>query len=72
MEASIRVIRKDRKYSLISPFWLEVKAARFVWRREAVLGRIISVQVESNRVDADFWPIERLVAGGSRCRIVGK
>lgn len=51
---------------------MEVRAARFVWRREAVLGRIISVQVESNRVDADFWPIERLAAGGSRCRMVGK
>lgn len=46
--------------------------ARFVWRRAAVLGRMVSVQVESNRVDADFWPIERLAVGGSRCRIVGK
>lgn len=57
---------------MISPFWLEVRVARFVWRREAVLGRMISVQVESNRVYADFWPIERLIVGGRRCRIVGK
>jgi len=51
------VIRKERKYSLIRPFWLVIVVDIFIWASEMVFGRIVSSQIRSRREDADFWLI---------------
>lgn len=63
MRASSRVIRNDRKYNLINPFWLDTRVEVFIWIEEIVLGRKISSQVRSSRREADFWPMVRFVDG---------
>lgn len=55
------VIRKERKYSLIRPFWFVIIVAIFTWAVEMVFGKIVSSQMRSRREDADFWLIVRLV-----------
>lgn len=55
------VIRKERKYSLIKPFWFVVVVAIFIWACEMVFGRIVSSQIRSRREDADFWLIVKFM-----------
>lgn len=55
------VIRKERKYSLIRPFWLVIVVDIFIWASEMVFGRIVSSQIRSRREDADFWLIVRFI-----------
>ena len=55
------VTRKERKYSLIRPFWFVVVVAIFIWACEMVFGRIVSSQIRSRREDADFWLIVRFI-----------
>lgn len=55
------VIRKERKYSLIRPFWLVIMVDIFIWASEMVFGRIVSSQIRSRREDADFWLIVRFI-----------
>ena len=55
------VIRKERKYSLIKPFWFVVEVAIFIWACEMVFGRIVSSQIRSRREDADFWLIVKFM-----------
>lgn len=54
VRASERVIRKDIKYNLISPFWFDTRVEVFSWIREIVLGKKISSQVRSSSREADF------------------
>lgn len=67
----VRVMRNERKYNLIWPFWVEIRIEVFIWNWEIDFGRMLSSQIESSRSDADFWLIDRFVSGGSRCIIVG-
>lgn len=53
------VTRKERKYSLIRPFWFVIIMDMFIWISEVVFGRIFSSQIRSRREDADFWLIVR-------------
>lgn len=55
------VIRKERKYSLIRPFWLVIVVDIFIWASEMVFGRIVSSQIRSRREDANFWLIVRFI-----------
>ena len=55
------VIRKERKYNLIRPFWLVIITDIFIWINEVVFGRIFSSQIKSMREDADFWLIVKLM-----------
>ena len=55
------VIRKERKYSLIRPFWLVIGGDIFIWASEMVFGKIVSSQIRSRREDADFWLIVRFI-----------
>lgn len=43
------VMRKDRKYSLISPFWLAIILDRWVWVIEVDFGTAFSSQIRSRR-----------------------
>lgn len=40
--------------------------------RAVVFGRIVSVQVRSNKEVANFWLVVRVRWGSKRCIIVGK
>ena len=51
------VTRKERKYSLIRPFWLVTMVDVFIWISEVVFGKMFSSQIRSRREDADFWLI---------------
>lgn len=55
------VTRKDRKYSLIKPFWLVTIIDIFIWISEVVFGKIVSSQIKSRRDDADFWLIIKFI-----------
>lgn len=68
----IRVIKKERKYSLIWPFWLEMSVDVFIWNEEIDFGRVFSNQVESSSMEATFWLISKLTSGCRRCMTVGK
>lgn len=68
----VSVRRKERKYSLIWPFWLEVKIEAFICRLEIDFGSAVSNQVRSSRWEAVFWPRIRFSRGRKRCMIVGK
>ena len=57
----IIVTRKDRKYSLIKPFWLVTIIDIFIWISEVVFGKIFSSQIRSRRDDADFWLIIKFI-----------
>lgn len=57
------MIRKDRKYSLIWPFWVEMSVEVFIWDREIDFGRAFSSQVRSSSIEATFWLIIRLMRG---------
>lgn len=48
------VTRKERKYSLIKPFWFVTIIDIFIWISEVVFGKIFSSQIRSRREDADF------------------
>ena len=50
----IIVTSKERKYSLIKPFWFVIMVDIFVWISEVVFGKIFSSQIKSRREDADF------------------
>ena len=63
----IMVMKNDRKYSLIRPFWVDTRIDIFIWIVEVVLGRITSSQMRSRSDDADFWLMERFRYGGRRC-----
>lgn len=51
---TVIVTRKERKYSLIKPFWFVTMIDIFVWISEVVLGKMFSSQIKSRREDADF------------------
>lgn len=57
------MIRKDRKYSLIWPFWVEMSVEVFIWDREIDFGKAFSSQVRSSSIEATFWLIIRLMRG---------
>lgn len=63
----IMVMRNDRKYSLIRPFWVDTRIDIFIWIMEVVLGKIVSSQMRSKSSDADFWLMERVRCGDKRC-----
>lgn len=54
------------------PFWVDTIMEVFSWKSEMVLGNSVSSQVRSSSMEADFWPVVRLIIGGSRWMIVGK
>ena len=62
----VRVIRNDRKYSLIRPFWFDTIIEEEAWNLETDLGRMFSIQVKSNNMEDNFWLINRLDRGNSR------
>lgn len=70
LRASVR--RKERKYSLIWPFWLDTRVEVFIWSREIDLGRAFSIQVKSSNREAVFWLRDRFIRGIKRCITVGK
>lgn len=49
-----RVIKKDRKYSLISPFWLEIRVDIFDCEWEISFGSRFSSQIRSSNKEAYF------------------
>lgn len=55
------VIRKERKYNLIRPFWFVTIVDIFIWVDEMVFGKMFSSQIRSRRDDADFWLIVRFI-----------
>lgn len=55
------VIRKERKYSLIRPFWFVIVVDIFIWASEIVFGKMVSSQIRSRREDADFWLIVKFI-----------
>ena len=57
----IIVIRKERKYSLIRPFWFVTVMDAFIWISEVVFGKMFSSQIRSRREDASFWLIVKFV-----------
>lgn len=68
----VSVRRKERKYSLIWPFWLDTRVEVFIWIREIDLGRAFSIQVRSSSREAAFWLRDRFILGMRRCITVGK
>lgn len=72
MRLRVRVIKKERKYSLIWPFWLEMSVDVFIWNEEIDFGRAFSSQVKSSSIEATFWLVSKLISGCSRCMTVGK
>lgn len=66
------MIRNDRKYIFIRPFWFETSVESFSCAWAMDFGRMFSSHAESRREDASFWLAVRLRWGGSRCIIVGK
>lgn len=68
----VSVRRKEKKYSLIWPFWLDTRVEVFIWSIEIDLGRIFSIQAKSSRREAVFWLRDRFVRGIERCTTVGK
>lgn len=68
----VSVRRKERKYSLIWPFWLDTRVEVFIWIREIDLGRAFSIQVRSSSREAVFWLRDRFTMGMRRCITVGK
>ena len=49
-----RVMRNERKYNSIKPFWSDTNVEVFIWMR-VVFDRIFSSQVKSKREDDDIW-----------------
>lgn len=58
-----RVIRKERKYNLIIPFWLEIRVDMFDCDLEISFGRRFSSQIKSSKREAYFWLASRFVNG---------
>ncbi len=48
------VTRKERKYSLIRPFWFVTIVDVFIWMSEVVFGKMFSSQIRSRMEDASF------------------
>lgn len=63
---------KDRKYSLIRPFWLEMVIDDFMFRWEMDFGNRYSSQIVSISVEASFWLAARFIVGTKRWIMVGK
>lgn len=61
-----RVIMKDKKYSLIRPFWLEMVTDDFTLRCETDFGSRYSSQIISISVEASFWLVDRFIVGTKR------
>lgn len=59
----IRVIRKDRKYNLIIPFWLEIRVDKFDCDLEISFGRRPSNQIRSSKREAYFWLASKFMSG---------
>lgn len=55
------VTRKERKYSLMRPFWFVIIVDIFICASEVVFGKMFSSQIKSRREDADFWLIVRFI-----------
>ena len=56
-ELMITVTRKERKHSLIKPFWPVTMVDIFISISDVVFGKIFSSQIKSRKEDADFWLI---------------
>lgn len=54
IKLKVSVRRKERKYSLIWPFWLDTRVEAFIWREEMDFGSDVSSQVRSSRSEAVF------------------
>lgn len=72
MRAKSSVIKNDRKYSLIKPFWFDTIVDASIWNCATVLGRIFSIHVRSNDIEADFWLNSRFILGNDRWIKIGK
>lgn len=66
------VIRNERKYSLIMPFWLLRVEEVCMCIVEVILGMAFSNQIRSRRVRAVLKLMLSVFRGSSRCMIVGK
>lgn len=59
----IRVTRKERKYSLIIPFWFEIRVDILDCEVEMSFGKRFSSQIKSNKREAYFWLASRFMNG---------
>lgn len=66
------VIRNDRKYSLISPFWLVIDLEIDVCRVDRVFGSAFSIQMRSSRFSDVLKLIVSILLGIRRCMVSGK
>lgn len=66
------MIRKDRKYSFIIPFWLLRAEEVRVWMAEVAFGIAFSSQTRSSMVRAVLMLMLSILRGRSRWMIVGK
>lgn len=65
------VIRNDRKYNLIRPFWLVRFFEAVVCKVEVVLGIAFSSQIKSNSCSDVLKLFVNIFSGRSRCMIKG-
>jgi hypothetical protein len=72
VSAKIIDSRKDRKYILIIPFWLDTMIEALICMLDINLGVVFSIQIMSRRVDAAFWLSISVFLGEVLCIIVGK
>lgn len=68
----MRVTKKERKYNLICPFWVETVVEALIRERAIDLGRTFSSQLRSSSRKAVFWPAARFVSGNRWCMMVGR
>lgn len=50
----IRVMRKEREYNLIRPFWFVVVTEAFIWKWAIDFGSASSIHIWSRSREADF------------------
>lgn len=58
-----RVIKNEREYNLIRPFWVDTSVDEICWMWERDFGRTVSIQVWSRIIEADFWLDDRFING---------
>lgn len=59
--------RKDKKYNLIKPFWVEVNNDNEEWTVVWPFGPVFSYQFKSISMVAMCWPKNKFIRGWSRC-----
>lgn len=67
----IRVTRKDKKYNLISPFWLLSDLEALLCIADSVLGAAFSNQIRSIRLRAVLKLVFKRIWGINRWVVVG-